>query len=47
MKTKISKEHFNDITFAKFFHHLGKTNLQATLEESWCPTSSSRKHLWF
>jgi len=26
MKTMISKEHFNDITLAKFFHHLGKTN---------------------
>ena len=26
MKTMISKDHFNDITLAKFFHHLGKTN---------------------
>ena len=26
MKTMISMEHFNDITLAKFFHHLGKTN---------------------
>ena len=25
MKTMISKEHFNDITLAKFFHHVGKT----------------------
>ena len=23
MKTMISKEHFNDMTLAKFFHHLG------------------------
>ncbi len=26
MKTMISKEHFNDITLAKFFHHIGKTS---------------------
>jgi hypothetical protein len=26
MKTMISKEHFNDITLTKFFHHLGKTS---------------------
>ena len=26
MKTMISKEHFNDITLAKFFHHLGKAS---------------------
>jgi hypothetical protein len=26
MNTMISKEHLNDITLAKFFHHLGKTS---------------------
>ena len=35
MKTMISKEHFNDITLAKFFHHVGeKINYKSHFKKS-------------